>query len=1084
MNMKLLAVQRLAAVLAAATFIAMPASAAPVSTGHTDHLQCDALVSPLGLGDTSPKFSWKMDSSRRGALQTSYEILVADSADGLDAGKADMWDSGRVVSNASNGIAYAGNPLESRKRYFWLVKTWDENEKPLPASAPAWFEMGLLSPKDWQADWIANDDASAAADRAAKPAWIWTPGEDALKNPTAGNHDFRFHFALPAQPVKATLLITGKENVAAWVNGEKVLNAETLPPWGPLYRWGTFRKVDLTGKLKAGENLLAAETFVAHVEQNGAAGLIALLRIELPGGKVLRFVSDGKWKSARAQTGNWFAPTFDDRSWKPAQIAEAVGEVPLGNPWRPGPASLMRKDFIVSKPVKSARLYATALGSYIPRLNGHAVTDQILAPGWTDYRARIIYQAYDVTKLLQPGKNTLAAILGDGWYGSALVFFQQRLNFGPPPLRLRAQLEVTYTDGTTERVVTDPSWISTPSAILMSDIYNGERYDARRQIAGWDQPSLKPSAVWKPVVLGAAPTAKLEAQSYQPIRTDMILKPKAITQPAPGVYIFDMGQNMVGWERLSVTGPAGTLVRLRFGEVLKPDGSLYRENMRTAEETDTYTLKGGGPETFEPHFTYHGFRYIEMTGFPGRPTKAALEGIVFHTDAPFTMKFTTGNAMVNQLVSNIFWGQRGNFMSVPTDCPQRDERLGWMGDAQVFWRTASYNMDLASFSHKFAEDMRIAQTPAGEFTDIAPRVGMTAGAGSPGWAEAGIIIPYTAWTQYNDLGIVRESWKSMTAYMDYLAAANPDFINHKKAYGDWLAIGSKTPQDVIATAFWGYSAQLMQQMAEAQHLDAEAAKYHKVFEDVRAAFQKNFIQPDGTVGSGSQTSYVLALHFNLVPDDLRQAAGDKLVEDIRAHNWHLTTGFLGTPYIMEVLSRTGHQDVAYHLLSTDTYPSWLYMVRNGATTMWERWNGNQMLGDPGMNSFNHYAYGSVAEWLYRDSAGIDRDPAYAGFQHILLHPEFSDVLGSVHADYDSPYGNIISDWKIGADKTVIWDVTVPPNTSATVKLPRYTAADVREGGARLSQLTYAKVEAASGPGLLFTLPAGTYHFQLMHVEPK
>ena len=704
--------------------------------------------------------------------------------------------------------------------------------------------------------------------------------------------------------------------------------------------------------------------------------------------------------------------------------------------------------------------------------------NDILAPGWTDYRKRIVYQVYDVTSQVKQGGNAIGAILGGGWYADGLGWLQTRFNFGPPPVRLLLQLELEYNDGTRDTVVSDESWKATQSPILGSEIYNGENYDARLEQKGWDEAGFS-DARWGAVVVAAEPPAPLVAQDFQPIRVNETLKPKSVTSPTPGVYVFDLGQNMVGWARLHVTGKAGTKVQIRFGEVLKPNGELYTENLRTAEATDTYTLSGKGTESFEPHFTFHGFRYVELTGYPGKPSQDAVEGIVFYTAAPFTIQFSTGSPMVNQLWSNILWGQRGNFLSVPTDCPQRDERLGWMGDAEVFWRTASFNANLAAFSHKFTTDIRDAQSASGAFTDVSPRVGPT-GDSVAGWADAGVIIPWSAYLQFRDTRILEENWAAMEKWMEHIAGANPNYLWLKERgndYGDWLAIGSKTSKDLIATSYWAYDASIMMRMAQVLDRPSDEQKYREVFQKVRAAFNQEYVKPDGTVGTGSQTSYVLALHMNLLSQELRGIAAEKLVEDIKAHDWHLTTGFLGTPYLMIELSNSGHSDVAYRLLLQTTYPSWGYMIDHGATTMWERWNGDQMMGDPSMNSYNHYAYGAVAEWLYRYAAGIDEAVEDPGFHRLALHPQFDATLGAAKATYDSPYGAVTSNWKADGN-TISWDVVIPPNTAGLLYFPGDVTTTILEDGKDLRQSAGISFVARDGRSAIYQAGAGSYRFSI------
>lgn len=1040
---------------------------------HTTHLLCDYLPEPLGLDDLHPRLSWQMESARPGAKQTAYQIMVASTPELLRQNHPDMWDSGRVTSSISVDLPYAGVPLLPRTRYFWQVRVWDENGKRVAPSQPSWWETGLLQPSNWKAQWISSDTAEARDDRESAPKWIWTADPGIETNSKPSKHRFRLEFDLSQRPVEATLLITAKDNVSAAINARQVIEAPPPPSWGPDYPWGTFQKVNVTSDLREGKNVVTAE---ADLFSPSPAGLIALLRLRMPDGQVVRYVSDSSWKSEESAEGNWQAIDYSDSNWKSATVVGKVGDDPFGTPWGPEPANLFRRSVRIDKVVKSARLYVTSLGSYQMRINGNRVGKHILAPGWTDYKSVVYYQTYDVTSMLHLGENVIGALLGDGWYGSGLVSFQQRYNFGSPPLRFLAQIEISFMDGTHQTLVSDSSWRTAPSAILSSEIYNGENFDARDEQLGWDKPGFHPVSTWREAIVSDAPRARIAAQNFQPIEIEEQLYAKAITNPSPGVYIFDMGQNMVGTERLRVHGAKGTRVRMRFGEVLQPDGLLYRENMRTAAEEDTYTLRGGGEEIFVPHFTYHGYRYVEVTGYPGKPSQNTVSGLVFHTDAPFTIQFDSGSSMVNKLWNNILWGQRGNFMSIPTDCPQRDERLGWMGDAQVFWRTASYDMNLAAFSEKFAYDMRIAQSPSGNYSDITPRVGVVVGDGSPGWADAGVIIPYVASHQFGDTRIIEQSWDSMDRYLNALLKQNPDFINHRVAYGDWLAIGSKTPQDLIGTAYWAFDVQLMARMARVLNRPNDAARYDKLFESIKAAFQQQFVHADGSVGSDSQTSFVLALYMDLVPKDLQQAAAAKLVADIHTHG-HLTTGFLGTPYIMNVLSNTGHSDIAYKLLLTNTFPSWGYMVDHGATTMWERWNGNQMLDDPGMNSFNHYAYGSVAEWLYRYVAGIDLGPEDKAFHHFYLHPQFDATLGHARATYESMYGTIVSKWSF-ANGEIEWTATIPANTTATITIPVPSGIRLLLNGSTIDRATELALTSADKDTQVFEAGPGTYRFTI------
>jgi alpha-L-rhamnosidase len=633
------------------------------------------------------------------------------------------------------------------------------------------------------------------------------------------------------------------------------------------------------------------------------------------------------------------------------------------------------------------------------------------------------------------------------------------MHFFSSPDRFVTQLELDYTDGSHDTVVSDESWKASASPIVRSDIYGGEVYDARLERAGWEKPGFDDSN-WKPADVSDAPAIAVSSQITTPARVIATLDPKSV-KPVGGAYIFDMGQNMVGWATLKVKGAAGLKVRLRFAEILNPDGTIYTANLRNADATDEYTLRGGDEETFSPHFTFHGFRYIEVTGYPGTPQLDAIKGdVVSSVSGDPVAKLATSSDLVNRMWSIGIWGQRGNFLSIPTDCPQRDERLGWMGDAGVFWRTGSYNFDIAAFSQKFVQDIVDAQTSQGAFTNVSPNTlpfggGETEGTsawnegmvGAPGWGDAGVIVPWTTWIQYGDKAIIEENWDAMQRWMDFIQSRNPDFLRKNGVgpnFADWLAPDQNTNKDLLATAYWALIANMMSQMAHAVGKDADAKRYDDVLQNIRTAFQKAYIKEDGTVGTGTQTSYVVALYTKLAPAVLEPALVDKLVKDIEAHNWHLSTGFLGTPFLLFTLADHGRSDVAYRLLLNDTYPSWGYMLSKGATTWWERWNGDT--GDPAMNSYNHYAFGSVIAWVYRYAAGIDTTLDSPGFKEIVIHPHLDARMTSARAEYDSIYGKIISDWTGSSTGPFSLKVTIPANTSAKVFLPVVAGAKATEDG--------------------------------------
>src|SRR5918999_336381 len=746
------------------------------------------------------------------------------------------------------------------------------------------------------------------------------------------------------------------------------------------------------------------------------------------------------------------------------------------------PSPYLRREFSLYKPVSRARLYATARGVYELYINGNSVGNDVLAPGWTDYDRRIQYQTYDVTPLLAEGQNALGAVLGDGWFAGFVGFDPKHRGalYGPRP-QLLAQLDVEYEDGTTASLATEGSWRCSTGPILFSDLLMGESYDARREMPGWAEPGFDDSG-WYGVAVEEIGDTNLVAQPDEGIRITEELEAKTVTEPESGRYVFDLGRNMVGWVRLKVEGKAGTGVILRHAEALTPDGTIYTTNLRSARATDRYVLGGDGEEIYEPRFTFHGFRYVEITGYPGEPPPGAVTGPVVHSATPPSGSFECSSRMVNKLQENIVWGQRGNFLSVPTDCPQRDERLGWMGDAQVFVRTASFNMDVAAFFEKWMTDVEDAQSPEGAFPDVAP---LPRGSGlidlrwgAPAWGDAGVIVPWTIYRTYDDTRIVERHYDAMARWMEYLHEANPDLIRKNRMgnnYGDWLSPkGDHTPKHLLATAYWAYDAKLIAEMAEATGRYEDAREYRDLKERVKAAFQAAYVFPDGRIEGDTQTCYLLALHMGLLPEDLRSAAAEHLVKSIEREDWHLSTGFAGVGYLCPVLTEAGNTDVAYRLLGNETYPSWGYTIKNGATTIWERWDGwTQENGfqSPNMNSFNHYSLGSVGEWLYRYVAGIDLGAP--GYGRTVISPRPGGNLTHASAQYDSVRGRISSSWKIENDRFVL-EALIPPNTTATVHVP--STDDVSECGMPVDKADGVEFLRAGKGETVLAVGSGRYEF--------
>ncbi|GAB4130876.1 family 78 glycoside hydrolase catalytic domain [Thermopirellula anaerolimosa] len=736
---------------------------------------------------------------------------------------------------------------------------------------------------------------------------------------------------------------------------------------------------------------------------------------------------------------------------------------------------LFRKEFNVDQPVRKATLYASALGLFDVELNGTDAVADLFPPGWTDYNKRVYYNTYDVTSLVGPGKNAIGATLAPGWYSGHIGWFKQAFLYGKDP-KIWLQLELEMADGSRRIVATDDSWKFSFGPELEAEFLAGETYDARLRMPGWSEPNFD-DGNWKPAVVASDVVATLEAQPGVPVLITGEVPTQSITEPYPGVFVFDLGQNFAGFARLRVQGPAGTRVQMRFAEVLNPDGTIYTTNLRSARATDTYILSGDGVEVWQPRFTFHGFRYVEVTGYPGRPEKDAVTGLAVNSDIPMVGSFTCSNPMVNQLFRNIVWTQRANFISVPTDCPQRDERLGWTGDAEVFIRAASYNADVAAFFTKWLRDLEDAQGPEGDFPDVAPRI-VAMGGGTAAWADAGTICPWTIHHVYADRRVLEELLDAMERWIAYCRTHSQGLLRPAQGYGDWLSINADTPKDVLATAFFAYSTRLTAEAAEALGMKDKAAEYLRLYEDIRRAFQAAYVSDDGRVKGDTQTCYVLALRFGLLPEDLREKAARHLVDDIAKRDHHLSTGFVGTAFLMPTLSDFGHTGTAYHLLLNDTFPSWGFSIKHGATSIWERWDGwtpEKGFQDPGMNSFAHYAFGAVGQWLFQYVAGIDTDGP--GFRRIVLRPHLGQGLDFVNARYRSICGEIVSEWRKDANG-LSWHVVVPANVAATICVPAAGTDVITVDGQSIENASGVRVVRQEADYRVLSAGAGEYQFQV------
>ena len=1103
----------LLAVSALLLLTSLPAGSENSSSLLVTHLRCEYLSNPLGIDIVRPRLSWVLDTgapSARGQRQTAYQVIVATSPENLAADRGDAWDSGKTASDETIGVAYAGQPLQSKRHYSWKVRVWDENDHPSSWSEQAAWSMGLLDKSEWAAQWISD------------PAAVTTPQEEA-EAVRGVNSGYRSQLA-PSPDSQRWVAIDLGENEL--IDAVRLFPAYPYEwqPGGPAYFFPVRFKIELANQSdfsdakvavdRTQEDVLppllngAAPTYrfapararyvrlVAkrlHAENELFAGL-ALAEMEV--------LANGR-NAALGKSVTAF-DSIEAPGWSKSNLVDGI-TLPVRSRALRQPTAMLRKSFALAGEIRRATVYVTARGLYELRINGIRVGDHVLAPEWTDYTKRIQYQTYDVTPLVKKGENAIGAFLAAGWYSGHVGLMPSRRNYGPVP-ELLLHMDVEFADGRSQSIVTDESWKRAhESPIVSSDVYDGETYDARKESRGWDSPNFDDSN-WMPATAKPDGSEALVTQRNEPIRATGELEPIAITEPSPGVYIFDSGQNHSGWTRLRLRGPAGTVVTIRHGEALNPDGTLYLPNIRNAWQTDRYILRGSGEEeTFEPHFTIHGFRYMEISGLPSPPTKSTALARVANSSSPEVSEFTSSSAYLNRLMRNILWTQRSNMIGIPTDCPQRDERLGWTGDAMAFSQTAVFNMDMAAFYTKWMQDMRDDQSPDGRFPDVAPNpmnVSSSVSAafkenlldGSPAWADAGVLIPWRAYQNYGDAELLKVQFEPARRWVDFIRSRNPDLLWKKDRGldpGDWLngdtlvqanwpRTGATIPHESFATAYFARTTNIVSKMAAAIGRTDEAQHYSQLFDQIKAAFNKAYVAPDGRIDGDTQSAYAIALDFDLLPEAARPKAVEHLLEGLEQYGGHLSTGIHGTPSLMLQLTAANHNDEAYRLLNLHTFPSWGYMLDMGATTVWERWDG--FVADRGfqnhtaMNSLNHVVFGAVGEWMWRNIIGLAPDDSGPGYKHFVIHPRPGGGLTQAKGRYDSIRGRITSEWKIDTGVFSL-DLLIPPNTTATVYIPASDAAKIQESGRALSESKGVRSVRFDGVSAVLEVSSGSYHFR-------
>ncbi len=1042
-------------------------------------LRCEDLVNPAGVETQTPRLRWRMHSERRGARPTAWQVVAARSVEAVAADRAELWDSGRRAWGEGLPIRYEGAPLRSGERAYWKVRVWDEEGRPSAWSDIAFWTMGVVDPAGWDgAEWIGLDGVTVTG-HLDRGRWIWTSERPELP----GVRFFRRIFEVPpdAGPVSSAVLRVAADNIAeVFVNGAKVGRAGSFK---------AARKLDVTAHMRSGTNVLAVR--VENLGQGpNPAGLLLVMDVTHDGGRRWSIETDGDWRCSTNETAGWTDAAPQQGDWAAVRVIGAPGMRPWGSvaieEERRQPARWLRREFALSGQVRRAVVHYSALGLGELWINGRRIGDEALWPPLTHYDVRVPYVTRDVTDALRAGTNAIGLVLGNGrYYAPRPSEPTETITYGWPKLRLL--LDVEFADGRRERIVSDASWrVTTNGPILANNEYDGEEYDARLEMPGWAAAGFD-DREWMPAHVVAAPKGRMWGALMAPIRVTQTLRPVAIHRRAPDRWIVDMGQNMVGWCRLRVRGPRGTAVRLRHSEVLRPDGELYLENIRGARVTDVYVLKGGGIEEWEPRFTYHGFRYVEVTGWPGELTADMIEGRVVHDDLERVGEWICSHSLLNRIFTNAVWGIRGNYRSIPTDCPQRDERQGWLGDRSAESHGEMYLFDLAAFYRKWTFDIVDSQRETGSVPNVAPPYwpiytdNMT-------WPSSLLFVPAALIEHYGDLDTLAAAWPAMVRWLDHMATFVTNGIQPRDTYGDWCVppedpaiIHSKDPArktagPLIGTAYHAQCARMMADFARRLGRPSEAERYERLASEMSAAFHREFFRPaDGWYDNGTATACILPLRFGLAPEGERPRVAARLIDKLeREAGGHVMTGLIGGQWLMRTLTDLGRTDLAWTIATRDTYPSWGYMVQKGATTIWELWNGDT--ADPAMNSHNHVMLlGDLVIWMFEHLGGIANAPGETGFRRLRMRPELAPGCERVRAAYTAGHGRIESEWAMKEGEW-IWEVAIPPAATAELWLPAASAEAVRESGGLLEAAQGIRRVRQAGDRLVVEVGSGRYRF--------
>lgn len=1019
--------------LLAAVAAALP-SAVHAAPGAPTGLRAEYLTNPVGLDVAQPRLSWKLPAGRDGLAQSGWQVQVASSRERLLRGRADRWDSGRVNDDRSHLVPYSGRALAARDQCWWRVRYWDQEGRGSTWSEPARWTMGLLGPDDWRGKWIGAQPtpppgAEAAGWGAAQ--WVWLAGgpADATEERAPGTVYFYREFEVPAGVERGELLISVDDTFTVWLDGDQVgQNAHHGEAWRVPQRF------DVGERLGAGRHVLVV---MGNNLRQSPAGLLALLRYTTAAGTTVELPSDAQWLASAGEPGQ--RPPDARPAWPAAQVLAAYGQQPWGSLPVAGEQTAealspqLRREFNVRKPVAQAELSICGLGYHEVFLDGAKLGDAVLEPGPTIYDKLALYVTHDVTRALRPGRHALGVQLAQGqfnqWVADSWDFEQAPWRAEP---RMLLQLDVVYTDGSRDSIVSDERWTYAAGPITYDQTRVGVSYDARRETPGWTKPGYR-GAGWQPVAVVDAVTTNLRAQRGQPVRVTKNVPVAKWSQPQAGVWVADLGRNFAGWCRLSVAGPAGTKITLAYSELRGADGMINQANIaphvrNPVFQTDTFTLAGtGAREVFEPRFTYHGFQYVEVRGLPGPPDVQTLMGRQVRSDMKRAGRFDSSNPLLQQILDLGYWSYESNFVSFPLDCPHR-EKNGWTGDAQLIAETGLTFYDSAAEYSRWLDDMAVSQREDGKLPCIIP----TAGWGynvldGPAWEGAYSFIADDLHVYQGDRRVLAQHYDGLKRWVDYYVERAQDGVI-KYGLGDWCPWEATTPAEITSTGYVYQAARIVESTARLFGHEEDAAKYAQVAEDLKAAFiEQYYDEANNSIGPGTQTALATALYHGLLPPGKAQAMADRLAEMVRANGGHLDFGIIGSKFVPRVLCDYGHADVAYGMVDRTSQPSWGWWLTQGATTMWENWWAGA--------SHNHIMFGDIMAWFNQYLAGIRPDREQPGYQHFVIAPQIVGDLTWVRGEHESPYGQIVVGWTRDGDQVTL-TAAIPPNSTARFDLPR------------------------------------------------